>query len=222
MKTILRILLLYFGTLLSPLVYGTAQIPDILIYQGKKYNLNSNPLEPYFELHPDKRPQEGFSTALWRGYIATFEITDNKLYLIDISILASKDSLGKYIHYRKSVKDQVFPGQEKIVIDWFTGLLVVPDGRLKHYVHMGYASTYSKYILIELNKGLFIQERRFNAREYNRFRHEQFLAFKQTDEYKKIFDELSKDKNNTAEFIDSFLEIYVTEYTTKILTDSKK
>jgi hypothetical protein len=217
-----KTLLLFLGLILSVSVFGTAQIPDILIYQGKKYNLNSNPLEPFFEQYPDKRPQEGFSTALWRGYIAIFEFIDNKLYAVDISVIASKDSLGKYISYRKSIMNQVFPGQDKVLIDWFSGLLVVPYGRLKHYVHMGYASIYSKYLLIELDKGLYIQERRFEGKEYDKFRHQQFLAFKQTEEYKKIFDELSKQENSSPEFLDSFIEIYVIDYTTKILTDYKK
>ena len=65
--------------------FGTAQMPDKIIYKGRTYNLYSNPLEGYFERYPDRRPSEGIvSTALWRGYIATFEVKDGRLMVLDV------------------------------------------------------------------------------------------------------------------------------------------
>ncbi len=94
------------------------------------------------------------STALWRGYVATFEVKDNQLFLKDIEIqyhdTTSKES---YPYKWRSVINEVFPNNEKIKIDWLTGLLVIPHGKLVNYVHMGYGSTYKNYILLEIDKG---------------------------------------------------------------------
>src|SRR5690554_7604266 len=76
-KTLLLILTICTIGILKADTALTAQYPDKIKFKGKEYNLNSNPLEPYFEKYPDKRPKGGImSTALWRGYVAHFEIID--------------------------------------------------------------------------------------------------------------------------------------------------
>jgi hypothetical protein len=40
-------------------------------------------MEEYFIEFPENRPPAPFS-ALWRGYIATYEIIDNELWVIEI------------------------------------------------------------------------------------------------------------------------------------------
>lgn len=201
-------------------VFATAQIPDKIIYKGKEYSLNSNPLEAYFEKNPDKRPTNGImSTALWRGYIATFEVKDNQLILKDIEI-EYKDSTSKeHFNYKwRSVIEEVFQGQKDIKIDWLTGLLVIPHGKLVNYVPMGFGSTYKKYILLEIDKGNLKREKRFNYKDYERFKEKQFQAFKQTEEYKRIKADLQND-GSTDEFVDTFLRSFVTDYTSKILIE---
>ncbi len=217
MKTFLTIILTLF---LAVKIFATAQYPDKIIYIGKEYDLHSNPLEEYFEKNPDKRPEGGImSTALWRGYVATFEVKDSQLYLKDIEIqyhdTTSKES---YPYKWKSVISEVFPGQKVVKINWLTGLLAIPHGKLVNYVHMGYGSTYKNYILLEFNKGDLKREKRFKYKQYEKFKERQFQAFKQTAEYKKIKSDFQKD-GSSDEFIDSFLRDFVTKYTSKILTE---
>jgi hypothetical protein len=217
MKTILAIML----TLVSGLkVFATAQYPDKIIYIGKEYSLHSNPLETYFKMNPDKRPKGGImSTALWRGYVATFEVKEKQLFLEDIEIQYNDTTSKESYPYKwRSVVNEVFPGQEEIKIDWLTGLIVIPHGKLVNYVHMGYGSTYKNYILLEIEKGNLKQERRFKYKEYEKFKERQFQAFKLTEEYRKIKSDLQKD-GTSDEFVDSFLRSFVTEYTSKILTE---
>jgi hypothetical protein len=215
-----KILIIILNLLIGLKVFATTQYPDKIIYNGKGYNLHSNPLEAYFEKNPDKRPQGGIiSTALWRGYVATFEIKDNQLYLKDIEIQYQDTTSKESYNYKwKSVINEVFPKQKEIKIDWLTGLLVIPHGKLVNYVHMGYGSTYKNYILLEIDKGDLKKELNFKYKEYEKFKERQFQVFKQTEEYKKIKTDLQKD-GSTDEFIDSFLKSWVTEYTSKILTD---
>ena len=80
---------------------------------------------------------------------------------------------------------------------------------------------YKKYLLIEVENGNFKQELKFNHRQYSEFKKEQYALFKKTDEYKKVVEELKQEGNSDQEFIDSFLENFVTDYTSKILTDDE-
>jgi len=216
-----RLLLTIILTLFSGLnVFATAQFPDKINYNGKEYNLNSNPLEVYFEKNPNKRPKsEVRSSALWRGYVATFEIIDNQLFLKDI-VIQYRDTTSKGSNNSnwKSVLNEVFTDQKNIQVDWYTGLLVLPQGKVVNYVHMGYGSTYQHYTILEFNKGVLTQEKQFKRKAYEKFKEKQFQVFKQTEDYHKMKSDLLQ-KGNSEEFIDSFLRSYVTEYTAKILTD---
>lgn len=152
-------------------LFATAQYPDNLIYKGKTYALFTNPLESFFEKYPEKRPIGGISsTALWRGYVATFEIRDNQLFLKDIEIEVEKEGSETFDYEWKSVINEVFPDSAQRKIDWFTGIIVLPHGKLVNYVHMGYGYTYKKYLLIEVENGNYKQELRFNHRQYTSFK----------------------------------------------------
>src|SRR5258708_6631795 len=201
-------------------VFATAQFPDKILYQGEKYNLNSNPLESYFEKYPDKRPKGGVqSTALWRGYVATFEVKDSQLFLKDIAVEIWDDSAGQSSKTKwKSVMNEVFASQEVVKIDWFTGLLVIPYGKLINYVHMGYGSAFENYYLLEFEKGDFKRSKQFDHKNYDRFKEKQFQVFKKTEENRALVEKLAKDGSSPA-FIDSFLKDFLTNYTSKILTD---
>jgi hypothetical protein len=202
--------------------FATAQYPDKIFYNGKEYLLHTNPLEKYFNQFPEKRPKNGLvSTALWRGYVATFEIKDGGLFLKDIEILVRKKNSDEksFETEWKSVLSEVFPDKEKLKLDWFTGLLVLPHGKLVQYVHMGYASTYENYILLEISDGEFKRALEFDHKKYTAFKERQFEAFKKTDEYRKLFEEMSKDKSSSPAMIESFLKNFVIDYSSKILVD---
>jgi pyruvate/2-oxoacid:ferredoxin oxidoreductase beta subunit len=88
------------------------------------------------------------------------------------------------------------------------------------YVHMGYASTYSKYWLLEIENGDLNEARKYKNKEFVRFKKRQFEQFKKTDEYKKLYAELKKNDNyGDDEFIQSFIKDFVINYTTKFLTE---
>jgi hypothetical protein len=81
-RFLLSILLLMLTT---SAIFATAQDPDLLIYNGKTYDLFSNPLENFYDGNKSKRPKfwvepNSVSSGNWRGYVATWEIIDDKLY----------------------------------------------------------------------------------------------------------------------------------------------
>ncbi len=200
-------------------VFATAQYPDKIIYKGKEYDIFSNPLETYFEKYPDKRPKDGInSSALWRRYVATFEIKNKQVFVKDIEIQHSNSVIDEsHSANWRSVLNEVFPDKKNIKADWLNELIIIPHGKLVNYVHSGYSSVYSKYLLLEINKGDLKKEKNFNYKEYEKFKEKQFLIFKKTEEYKKLKVDLQKD-GYSDEFIDSFLRKFAIQYTSKIIT----
>jgi len=210
MRILFTIVLTIF---LSTTVFGTVQKPDKIIYKGKEYELGySYPLKDYFEKYPDKRPKGGNgSTNLWRGYVATFEIIDNQLYLKDIIIKVSTFINKKEGYDTKwvSVLNEVFPNQKLIKIDWFTGLLLLSYNEEIDY-------RYAYYTLLELENGEVKKEKPLgNYIKCKEFEKKQFEAFKDTDEYEKIKAKLK----NKEEDKDSFLRSFIIQYSSKILVE---
>lgn len=200
-------------------LFATAQKPDKIIFEGKEYILHSNPMEQYFEQFPDKRPEsEILSTGLWRGYVATFIVKEDEIYLKDIEIQIDGEELNETYNSKwKSVIKELLTEQEELKIDWLTGILVIPDGKMINYVHMGYASGYSNYILLEVENGIVNRFKKFPHEEYQIFKKKQFEVFKKSEEYRKLVEELKNEDNYDEEFIESFLEDYVISYTTKFV-----
>lgn len=218
MKSITILTLTLF---ISLSVFATAQYPDKIIYNNKEYSLHSNPMEEYFTKYPDRKPEGGIiSTALWRGYVATFEVIDGQVFLKDIEIRVPDSSAKNNSFDTKwvSVLKVVVPDGSKLKLEWLTGLLVIPHGKMINYVHMGYGSTFENYILLEIDKGDLKKEKKFGYKEYEKFRERQFEAFKKTEEYKQLKEKLKKE-GNSDKFIDGFLKGFVVNYTSKFLVD---
>lgn len=123
----------------------TAQIPEKLLMNGETLTLCSEPLDDYFTSHGEP----GFAvncTALWRGYVGTWEIRDARLFLVGIEAEypdGSSVSLAK-----------LFQGEaERIFARWFTGTLRCPRGGELEYVHMGYGSVYEEDLLLQIEQG---------------------------------------------------------------------
>jgi hypothetical protein len=63
-------------------VWATPQMPDIVIYEGKEYPIQIELLADYFKKYPERKPATTMvCSALWRGYIATFEFVEGTLSL---------------------------------------------------------------------------------------------------------------------------------------------
>lgn len=133
--------------------FACSQAPDKISVEGVLYPLFTNPLEQLYE--SQERPVfveslEGSSTANWRGYVASWEIHEGRLYLIAIDTYVRKQKVGIV---------ELFPGQVghgRILAEWFSGELRIPDGERLQGVNMGYASTYERDIIFEVRNGQVI------------------------------------------------------------------
>jgi hypothetical protein len=204
----------------SILVFATAQQGDRLLLGRKGYSIYTNPLEPYLQDNPGKLPKSDVvSTALWRGYVATWKVENDRFLLVDVAILRSVSHPGEPGSSTEfsSVMSAMFPGEREVLASWFSGHVIIPDGKLVNYVHMGYASTYEKYILLRVEKGVITRKWATDVRGFIKFRDEQFAAYKKTEEYRKALAEVSKEGSITQDQNEEFLrEFYSGRYMSMI------
>lgn len=88
MKTLKFLVIGFLAFTLSLQTFGTAQIPDLIIYKGDTLALYTNPLEDFFSKDNPRPTSFGiagcWSTACWRGYQATWLLENDVLYLVKI------------------------------------------------------------------------------------------------------------------------------------------
>ena len=138
---------------------ATAQFPEVIKIGAKEEALTVEPLDTYFS-NPDnfkilkKYIPDGSCTALWRGYIGYWEIKNSKLLLNKIEAGSCSEESRKILPL-----DQIFPGKSQPVFaEWYSGNLVMPRGKLIEYIHLGYASRYEKYLIMEIKKGFVVKQ----------------------------------------------------------------
>jgi hypothetical protein len=170
--------LLFF--LLSMQAFGTAQIPDILIYKSDTLYLFDCPLD-YF---PDQgliNPKRLFGcsgcfyTACYRNYIATWKIEGNKLYLLNLkntcypsdmkyvnaSFNSGADTLGK----EYADLDSLFPDKfadGKVSADWVNCKIIAPKGKMLYYINDGFMSIFEKELEFTFEKGTLFELQEFD------------------------------------------------------------
>ena len=120
--------------------FGTAQIPDLLIYKGDTLYIYSNPLERYPNIDSLRDRlfgnKEGcLTTACWREYQAEWTVINDQLFLTNIYSCCYKDD-----HVKSNLKelfgDHFIDG--KVEANWVTGNLLVSQGKFLFYVYSDY------------------------------------------------------------------------------------
>ena len=130
----------------------TAQFSELLMLEGKQHSLCSYPLASYFALGGESVAFRASSTALSRGYIGTWEILDQRLYLIRLQGWLEDESPVSL--------ETVFAGYpQRVFAHWFSGTLRLPQGQLLHYVHGGFGSCYEQDLLIDVARGVVTAKR---------------------------------------------------------------
>jgi len=177
MKTLL-IKIFFLGICID--AFGTAQIPDRLIYKGDTISLFDCPLE-YYPGRETINPRSLFGgsgcfyTACWRNYVATWLIENNKLYLVQIknacfptdsgyvgiSLQGSANTIGKEFADLKSL----FPNRYdngKVFADWVSTSMTSPIGKLLFYIHDGFASIFEKELEFTFKNGTLIETKEYD------------------------------------------------------------
>lgn len=130
----------------------TAQFPERLLYEEQDLSLCDTPLSTYFALRGVAPDFIATCSALWRGYVGTWEIVGHRLYLIGLE--------GTLADGRAASLATLFPDHpQRVFAHWYTGSLRVPQGRQIEYVHAGYASRFERDLLFDVERGVVKQVR---------------------------------------------------------------
>ena len=130
----------------------TTQIDEFVIINGNKGWMSSHPLIP--KEHPriyERSPQEvpsGFrTTACRRGYLGTWEIRDDRIYLVRLS--------GR-LQLR---------GCTPVFADWVSEVLRVPMGEVLYELHGGPGAIHEKDLHIKVKNGVVVSFRTIKNRK---------------------------------------------------------
>jgi len=128
----------------------TTQIKDVCRYLGSEYKMpvylafpvdgeRIRELDP-IEFAKDESNAILTSTACWRNYVATWEITEGRLFLVQFE--------GKF---------QVVENQP-LFADWFSGEFELPQGALLDCnIELDFTLKYEKSVMLKFVDGILIQ-----------------------------------------------------------------
>lgn len=125
----------------------TAQISEQLLYMGETHVMCDQPLYMYFELSGITPEFESNCTALWRGYIGSWEIIEDRLHMVGLTGTLKDDAEANLATVFPNYPDRVFA-------HWFSGKVRLPQGKQLKYVHMGYSSIYERDLFLHFENGV--------------------------------------------------------------------
>ena len=126
----------------------TKQAAEVLILNGEKTSINAKPLQQYLQTRKEIK-FKSHSTACYRGYEGTWEIKDNKLFLVRLKAsVEGHDEVG--LSY-------LFPGEDIVFANWFNGNISIDQGKMLDYVHMG-NSLYEKNFVMNFTNGVLVNQ----------------------------------------------------------------
>ncbi len=132
-----------------------AQLPDKILFQGEWRDLYSNPLEEYWARRGKRHPHFLDTPNCRRGYIASWEIQNNSLYLKAIEGSMEKTTFFFFKRKISYTLKTLFPkSMNKLVkASWFTGKIRIPIGKMTMFEDRGYDSRFEKEQIITINRG---------------------------------------------------------------------
>jgi len=139
-KVVRKSILIIFSSMFGlSKIFATPQIPDFIIYNKDTLLLLAYPLQSYQPNENFASPknlfniEDCFSTGCWRGYIATWEIINNKLYLTQIRnhcyrFIDSTRNFGSEYADLKALFPKKYKNG-KVFADWVTRKIYAPFGK---------------------------------------------------------------------------------------------
>lgn len=195
-------MVLLFGTIS---LKATLQEPDYIVYEGKKYRLETDwaypsPMEIYFirtgRGNFFKENAVVISSGNWRAHVATWEIRNNKLYLTEVSVdyIAGvemveyekgnfrewdiiRDTTHKPGYYSiKSLNGHPKEADGAVFADWFSGMLEIDNRGANSKWNDEYKGT--RYIYIK--DGKVVDDQLLTKEDFDRF---QTISDKDTSDH---------------------------------------
>lgn len=151
MKTLRMVFFALMAIGIGYTAYGTEQFPDYIEYGGKKYELSvswghPSPLQVLYIRTNTESPFPSYSTANYRGHIATWRISDGKFYLATVDTRRHTGRTGTYwpdsgrrfdtlaapgYFDITSLSGQSAEADGAVLADWFSGVLEIGEQVVK-------------------------------------------------------------------------------------------
>jgi hypothetical protein len=200
---------------------ATAQQPDRLRFDGEEHDLLSDPLAQYLRRHPEIDLQGGdpqqdilcSNSGNHRGYVATFRIEGEQLFLDDILSPACGDVPARSLLSKLSGTGAPMP------TDWFTGILAVPLGEPIAYVHAGYATRYARYRLFRIERGRVVATTTMDGDGYAAYRERQFEIHRASERYREDLASMLEDGDWKEEDAMRFIFQVDTDFSSDVMVD---
>ena len=193
------------------------QEPDKIIYGKKVYYVNNDPVYSFFSAYPEKQLEFVItSTGLYKGYIATYQISDRKLLITEIVGAIRFEGIERM---SGSVFNMIFGDQKPFHLTTYSGILILPYDEEFNVTNIGSTLLSGKYILLEIKHGMVTGTKHFDNDGFGKFREMQFMAYKKTEAYKQKFASL-KDEKWSEDKVNSFILEHIMDYTDEFLENN--
>jgi hypothetical protein len=134
----------------------TMQCPEILFHRGVKLKLYYDPLEEYLKTAIIPFRFYSDCSACWRGYVGTWTIKQDRLYIISLEGTIETASGIETVDLKA-----LFPEcQDSVFADGFSGELYSPTGdHWGHMVGLEKLNGTEQDLVIEVQQGIIMSER---------------------------------------------------------------
>lgn len=128
----------------------TIQIPEKLIFQGQALAMTAAPLTGYLNSQPDRIGFAVRMSCLWRGYVGTWSIQSQRLFLTALDGTLSDGS--------PVTLDSIFPGYPGgVFAHWYSGRACCPHGKFLRTLHGGFEIQYESDLFLDFDHGVLLR-----------------------------------------------------------------
>ncbi|WP_154659593.1 hypothetical protein [Arenimonas composti] len=204
--------LLVLALLLPGVAAATAQEGDRIRLDGKEFWLQTEPLEEWIKAQGWRPPEAAMiSSSNWRGYIAEWTVEEGQLVLVDAWIRVRGRS-EEFSMQQQSIREDLFPAMPRVVADWYSGAILIPDGELVDYVHLGYGSTFDHYQLLIVEHGRVVEYLSLDRAAFEAYREERFAAFSRSAAFAEVWTRFGDQDWTDEEKLDFIRAFYAEQY----------
>ena len=150
-------------------LFATEQLPDLLIHEGKIYELRDDsgsaiyPLANYYQGKNKEMPKfsqsstspggvADISTACHRGYVAIWEIEDKQLFLKGIRGFIVDEKVDMRKMFSKDIQ------KNRVPAFWYSGRIRLPIGRVVQHHFMERYQVHEKWLLLDIKEGKVMEK----------------------------------------------------------------
>lgn len=127
----------------------TPQIGEVFLINNEQYFINEQPLHQYFLTFKQPPYFTPPSPTCWRGYYGKWALIENELYLINFR--------GYLEGFDEVNIDYLFPLQDKVLADWYSGIIKVPQGKIIKWDKTLNSSIYEEYLYLTFKNGILVE-----------------------------------------------------------------